>query len=114
MNNAIPNRLFWSWDHSTNWSLHAYGAQNCGVSNAYAKAPEMFLRDYMRVVDFAAEHRINAVGVAGLLREKHGGVEGARQLCAYAREKGVKIYMIAGLFALGCRTMLSTEESRLI
>lgn len=101
MKKSIPNRLFWSWDHSTNWNLHAYGAQNCGVSNAYAKAPEMFLRDYMRVVDFAAEHKINAVGVVGLLREKHGGVEDARRLCAYAREKGVRIYMIAGLFAYG-------------
>lgn len=61
MKKSIANRFFRSWDHSTNRNLHAYGAQNCGVSNAYAKAPEMFLRDDMRVVDFAAEHRKNCL-----------------------------------------------------
>lgn len=101
MNQGIPHRFFWSWDHSTNWTLHAYGAQNCGVSNAYAKAPEMFLQDYKRVVDFAAAHKMDAVGMAGMLRESHGGVETVRQLCNYAAEKGVRIYMIAGLFAYG-------------
>jgi len=101
MSQSIPNRFFWSWDHSTNWTLHAYGAQNCGVSNAYAKAPEVFLQDYRRVVDYASEHRINAVGIAGLLREKHGGVESVRSLCEYANKKDVRIYMIAGLFAYG-------------
>ena len=101
MKQGIPHRFFWSWDHSTNWTLHAYGAQNCGVSNAYAKAPEMFLQDYKRVVDFAAAHKMDAVGMAGMLRESHGGVEAARQLCNYAAEKGVRIYMIAGLFAYG-------------
>ena len=54
----IKERLFWTWDHSTNWALHAYGAQNCGVANAYAKAPEMFEVDYRRVIDFCAEHGI--------------------------------------------------------
>ena len=37
MSTGIPQRFFWSWDHSTNWTLHAFGTQNCGVSNAYAK-----------------------------------------------------------------------------
>lgn len=101
MSQNIPNRFFWSWDHSTNWTLHAYGAQNCGVSNAYAKAPEVFLQDYRRVIDYAAAHKINAVGIAGLLREKHGGVDSVRTLCEYANKKGVRIYMIAGLFAYG-------------
>lgn len=97
----IPYRFFWSWDHSTNWVLHAYGAQNCGVANAYAKAPEMFQADYRRVIDFCAEHKFNAVGIAGLFREKHGGVESVRRLCSYSLEKGVSIYQIAGLFAYG-------------
>ena len=101
MSSGIPYRFFWSWDHSTNWTLHAYGAQNCGVSNAYAKAPEVFEQDYRRVVDFAASHKINAVGIAGLLRNTHGGIESVRRLCDYANNKDVRIYMIAGLFAYG-------------
>ena len=98
---SLPHRFFWSWDHSTNWALHAYGAQNCGVANAYAKAPGMLLVDYCRVVDFCAAHKIGAVGIAGLFREKHGGVDAVRRLCDYANSKGVRIYQIAGLFAYG-------------
>ena len=101
MPKPIPNRFFWTWDHSTNWCLHAYGAQNSGVANVYAKAPEMFEADYKRLVDFCAEHKFNAVGIVGMLRDKHGGVESARRLCDYANNKGVKIYMIAGLYAYG-------------
>jgi len=98
---SLSHRFFWSWDHSTNWALHAYGAQNCGVANAYAKAPGMLLVDYCRVVDFCAAHKIGAVGIAGLFREKHGGVDAVRRLCDYANSKGVRIYQIAGLFAYG-------------
>ena len=97
----IPFRFFWSWDHSTNWCLHTLGAQNCGVANAYAKSSESFFCDYKRVVDFSKEHNINAVGIVGLLRDKHGGVDEARRLCSYANERGVKIYVIAGLYAYG-------------
>lgn len=98
---GISNRFFWSWDHSTNWCLHTLGAQNCGVNNAYAKPSECFFNDYKRVVDFCAEHKIGAVGIVGLLRDKHGGVSEARRLCDYANSRGVKIYVIAGLYAYG-------------
>lgn len=98
---SIPYKFFWSWDHSTNWCLHMLGAQNCGVANAYAKPCESFFNDYKRVVDFCAEHNIQAIGIAGLLRDKHGGVEEARRLCDYARSRGVRIYLIAGLYAYG-------------
>ena len=97
MKDYIPHRFFWSWDHSTNWCLHTLGAQNCGVANAYAKPSESFFEDYKRVVDFCSEHKIGAVGIAGLLRDKHGGAEGARRLCDYANGKGVKIYLFAPL-----------------
>jgi len=97
----ILNRFFWTWDHSTNWCLHAYGAQNSGVANVYAKAPEMFEKDYMRCVDFCAENGINAIGIVGLLRDKHGGVDSVRRLCSYANDRNVRIYIIAGLYAYG-------------
>lgn len=97
----VPYKFFWSWDHSTNWCLHTLGAQNCGVANAYAKPGESFFNDYKRVVDFCAEHNIQAVGIVGLLRDKHGGVTEARRLCDYARNRGVRIYIIAGLYAYG-------------
>ncbi len=98
---GIPHRFFWTWDHSTNWCMNILGSQTCGVGNPYLKNPEMFEYDYMRAIDWCAEHRIDGIGIAGMLRDRHGGVESARKVCAYAREKGVLVYIIAGLFAYG-------------
>lgn len=97
----IPTRMFWSWDHSTNWCENAYGAQNFGVGNAYTKYRWYFEEDYRRVVDWCAAHDMQAVGIVGLLRDRHYGVEGARRLCGYANKKGVRIYIIGGLYAYG-------------
>ncbi len=97
----LAYKVFWTWDHSTNWTLNALGSQNCGVANHYTKKPEMFLRDYERAVDWCADHGIDAIGVVGLLRDVHGGFYSARKLCAYAREHGVRIYLIAGLYSYG-------------
>ena len=58
-------KLFWNWDHSTNWCLNTVGRQNSGVSNPYTKEPGEFVRDYGRMIDFCAEHGIDAVGAVG-------------------------------------------------
>ena len=84
---GIPYRLFWTWDHSTNWFVNTLGAQNCGVGNEYVKNPEWFEKDYKLAVDWCAEHKMDAIGIVGMLRDRHGGVESARRLCAYAQEK---------------------------
>ncbi len=98
---GIPHRFFWTWDHCTNWCMNTPGAQNCGVGNPYLKDPEMFEHDYKRAIDWCAEHKMDAVGIVGLLRDRHFGVDGARRVCEYALEKGVDAYIIAGLFAYG-------------
>ena len=97
----IKNRFFWTWDHSTNWCLNAPGSQNCGVANHYAKDPDMFELDYKRAIDWCADHKMTAQGIVGMLRDRHGGVDAARRVCAYARERGTLVYIIAGLFAYG-------------
>ncbi len=94
-------RLFWTWDHSTNWIDNVPGSQEMGVANLYGKDPDWFMTDYETAIDWAAEHGIDAIGVVGLLRERHRGVDGARRICAYAREKGLRIYLIAGVYAYG-------------
>ncbi len=103
MNNTskIPYRFFWTWDHSTNWLMNVAGEQVTGVCNPYAKEPEMFEKDYKRAIDWCAEHKMTAIGIVGMLRDRHGGVDAARRVCAYAREKGTLVYQIAGLFAYG-------------
>ena len=97
----IKNRFFWSWDHSTNWTLNIPGEQTCGVGNEYTKEPHIFELDYKRAIDFQAAHKMSGVGIVGLLRDRHGGVDSARRICEYAREKGTLVYIIAGLFAYG-------------
>lgn len=97
----LAYKVFWTWDHSTNWCLNTLGTQNCGVGNHYTKKPDVFIKDYRRAVDWCAAHKIDAIGIVGLLRDSHGGFTNARKICAYAREHGVRIYLIAGLYSYG-------------
>ena len=88
---GLAYRTLWTWDHSTNWELSQIGQQEIGVFNPYGKPPGGFLRDYRRVVDFCSRNKIAAVVIYGFLRDTHGGVEAARELCKYATERGVRI-----------------------
>jgi hypothetical protein len=88
---GLAYRTFWTWDHSTNWELSQVGHQEIGVFNPYGKPPSGFLADYQRVVDFCSRNRISAVVIYGFLRDPHGGVEAAQELCRYATERGVRI-----------------------
>lgn len=111
----IPTRMFWNWDHSTNWCENVPGAQTIGVGNAFTKKGAFFERDYRRVIDWCSAHGMQAVCVAGLLRDTHGGldvsrknyrnpdlgIEATRRVCGYGRERGVKICIIGGAFAYG-------------
>jgi hypothetical protein len=88
---GLAYRTFWTWDHSTNWELSQVGHQEIGVFNPYGKPPGGFLRDYRRCVDFCSRNRIAAIVIYGFLRDPHGGIEAAQELCRYATERGVRI-----------------------
>jgi len=87
----LAYRTWWNWDHSTNWDLEQIGVQEIGVMNPYAKPADGFLSDFKRVVDFMSRNRIAAIAIYGFLRESHGGIEAAQELCRYATERGVRI-----------------------
>ncbi|MEW9834875.1 hypothetical protein [Mesorhizobium marinum] len=88
---GLAYRTFWTWDHSTNWELSQIGQQEIGVFNPFQKPPKGFLDDYRRLVDFCSKNRIAAIVVYGFLRDSHGGIEAAQELCRYANERGVRI-----------------------
>lgn len=98
---ALPYRLLWSWDHSTNWYLEQVGLQEIGALNYYAKPAGGFLEDYRRLVDFMSLNRIGGVTIYGFLRDNHGGIEAAQELCRYAAERGVRILPGVGINAYG-------------
>ena len=98
---ALPHRLLWTWDHSTNWYTEQTGQQEIGAMNYYSKPAEGFLEDYKRVVDFASENKISGVTVYGFLRDNHGGVEAAKELAKYGKVRGVRIIPGVGINAYG-------------
>lgn len=87
----LTYRSFWTWDHSSNWELGQIGQQEIGVFNPYGKPPGGFLADYCRMVDFCSANQIAGIIVYGFLRDSHGGIDAARELCRYANERGVRI-----------------------
>ncbi|MET3927907.1 hypothetical protein [Devosia sp. 2618] len=88
---GMAYRSFWTWDHSTNWELSQIGHQEIGVFNPYQKPPGGFLADYEKLVDFCSRNRVGGIIIYGFLRNSHGGIEAAQQLCRYANERGVRI-----------------------
>jgi hypothetical protein len=98
---ALAYRTWWNWDHTTNWDIVQIGVQEIGVMNPYHKPPDGFLADFKRVVDFMSENRIAALAMYGFLRESHGGIEAAQELCRYATERGVRILPGVAIHAYG-------------
>jgi hypothetical protein len=88
---VFPYRLFWTWDHSTNWALGQEGQVDWGVLNEYVKPAEAYTDDYARLIDWVSRNRINGVVIWGFLRDRHGGIGAAQQLCDYATARGVRI-----------------------
>ena len=80
----IQTRMFWTWDHSTEWALNRPGAHTHGSCNEYGRSTESFVQDYTALLRWCGHHDIDAVVVWGLLRDCHGGLESAKRLCDVA------------------------------
>lgn len=98
---TIKGRLFWTWDHSTEWALNRAGAQTLGASNSYGRTPEVFVEDYTKLLEWCGRHGVNAVVAWGLLRDTHGGLETVKKLCDTANKNNVKLLCGVGLNAYG-------------
>ena len=72
-----------------------------GEYGRYGKPPDSFLADYKAAVDFMAEHGVNGIVIWGFLRDAHGGVAAAQELCRYATERGVRILPGVGTSGYG-------------
>ena len=89
------NKFLWTWDHSMDWVPLADGIQEKGASNPYYKDAEDFIDDYKRLIDFFSPFGFTGIIIYGLLRDCHGGIDAAKEICRYAKKKGMCI--IAGI-----------------
>jgi hypothetical protein len=87
----IPNRILWTWDHSTNWNLDYEGQLDWGCTNAYLKPPKAFLDDYKRIIKWSSRNGYQGIIIWGFLRDSHGGIKAAQQLCEFANKYNVRI-----------------------
>ena len=101
MKNELSAPIFWTWDHSTNWVKNQTGKQTAGSNNMYSKPAELFKEDYCRAILWAEQNGVAAVGLAGLLRDFHNGLDDARYIADFAKEHNVILYPIVGLYAYG-------------
>jgi hypothetical protein len=97
----IQTRMFWTWDHSTEWALNRPGAHTHGSCNEYGRSTDSFVQDYTALLRWCGQHKIDAVVVWGLLRDCHGGLESAKRLCDVAAKENVRLLCGVGLNAYG-------------
>src|SRR4029079_6562753 len=53
------------------------------------------------LIDFMSLNRISGVTIYGFLRDSHGGIEAAQEICRYANERGVRILPGIGINSYG-------------
>lgn len=97
----IQTRMFWTWDHSTEWALNRPGAHTHGSCNEYGRTTQSFLDDYTALLRWCGRNNVDAVVVWGLLRDSHGGLESAKRLCEVAAKENVRLLCGVGLNAYG-------------
>ncbi len=98
---AFRHRIYWTWDHSTNWALEYPGQLDWGCGNAYCKPSEAFLKDYKLLMDYMLLSRASGLLIWGFLRDSHGGISAGRELCRYAKDLGLKLMPSIGTSEYG-------------
>jgi len=97
----VKTRMFWTWDHTTEWWLNKVGSQTIGAANYYGRNEQMFIEDYTRLINWSGKHNVDTVLIWGFLRDSHGGVEAAKKLYDVAEKNGVSVISGVGLNAYG-------------
>jgi len=98
---AFRYRIYWTWDHSTNWYLDSPGLVDWGCNNEYLKPSHVFVEDYKRLIDHMLVSRANATLIWGFLRDAHGGVAAGQELVSYANARGLKLMPSIGTSCYG-------------
>ncbi len=97
--------LLWCWDSRMTWDDEPGRIlTRMAVSEqkfAYPKRPESFLVGFKRMVDYCERIGVRGIIVWGFLRDSHGGIPAAAELCRYAADHGVAILPGVGVGSYG-------------
>lgn len=97
--------LLWCWDTRMTWDDEPEKIQTkMAVAEQlfpYAKNPDAFTVGFRRLIDYCAKNDIWGIVIWGFLRDAHGGIVAAKDLCSYASDHGVAILPGVGLCAYG-------------
>ncbi len=97
--------ILWCWDARMTWDDEPQAIATKMASPTsqfpYLKKPESYLVGFKRLVDYCAKVGVHSIIVWGFLRDAHGGVKAARELCDYASDRGVGIIPGVGLCSYG-------------
>jgi hypothetical protein len=97
--------LLWCWDSRMTWDDEPDRIQTRSAAAeqrfAYTKRPESYRVGFRRLVDYCAKTGIWGVIIWGFLRDSHGGIKAAAELCKYAADRGVAIVPGVGLCSYG-------------
>lgn len=97
--------LLWCWDARMTWDDEPGNIQSHMAAAEkrfpYPKKGESFQIGFRRLVDYCSATGIWGIIIWGFLRDAHGGISAARDLCLYARDRGVSILPGVGLCAYG-------------
>ena len=103
---ARPMRIhLWCWDSRMTWDDEpeaiALRMASADKKFTYPKRPDSFLSGFKRLVDYCGRIGVHSITVWGFLRDAHGGVQAAAELCEYAADRGVGILPGVGLCSYG-------------
>lgn len=97
--------ILWCWDARMTWDDEPNAISRAMAASErpfpYVKRAESFLVGFKRLIDYCATTGIHGVVIWGFLRDAHGGVAAAKELCSYAADRGVSILPGVGLCAYG-------------
>lgn len=88
---ALPQRVLWTWDNRMDWVNPGRAVSVMG-GGRYTKDPGDYVRDYRALIDYLHDHTaFNGIIIWGFLRDTHGGVAAAQEVCDYAAARGVRV-----------------------
>jgi hypothetical protein len=104
---AFRRRILWNWTFMTNWEpdlarIHQTKSVDPGGKlEPYLEQPDGYERQFTRVIDYAADHKLNGLIIYGFLNDSHGGVASAQRLSHHARTHAVRILPGVGTVIYG-------------